>query len=45
MIDLRPLLSQPIMFVMGALAHLGIFATLIIAILLGSTSLNPPQSA
>lgn len=35
MLDLRPLLSQPIMFIMGALAHLGIFATLIIAILLG----------
>lgn len=35
MIDLRPLLSQPIMFVMGALAHLGIFATLIFALLLG----------
>lgn len=35
MLDMRPLLSQPIMFVMGALAHLGIFATLIIALLLG----------
>ena len=35
MLDLRPLLSQPIMFVMGALAHLGIFTTLVIAILLG----------
>ncbi|MBP9040262.1 MAG: sodium ion-translocating decarboxylase subunit beta [Anaerolineaceae bacterium] len=35
MIDLRPLLSQPIMFIMGALAHLGIFATLIIALVLG----------
>jgi oxaloacetate decarboxylase beta subunit len=35
MIDLRPLLSQPIMFVMGALAHLGIFATLILSLLLG----------
>jgi oxaloacetate decarboxylase beta subunit len=35
MLDLRPLLSQPIMFIMGALAHLGIFVTLIIAILLG----------
>ncbi len=35
MLDLRPLLSQPVMFVMGALAHLGIFATLVIAILLG----------
>jgi carboxybiotin decarboxylase len=35
MLDTRPLLSQPIMFVMGALAHLGIFATLVIAILMG----------
>ncbi len=35
MIDLRPLLSQPIMFIMGALAHLGIFATLVISLLLG----------
>ena len=35
MLDLRPLLSQPIMFVMGALAHLGIFATLILALVLG----------
>ncbi|HMN59413.1 MAG TPA: sodium ion-translocating decarboxylase subunit beta [Anaerolinea sp.] len=35
MLDLRPLLSQPIMFVMGALAHLGIFAALAIALLLG----------
>ena len=35
MIDMRPLLSQPIMFVMGALAHLGIFATLIVSLLLG----------
>lgn len=35
MLDLRPLLSQPIMFVMGALAHLGIFATLVVALLLG----------
>jgi oxaloacetate decarboxylase beta subunit len=35
MLDLRPLLSQPIMFIMGALAHLGIFLTLIISILLG----------
>jgi len=35
MLDLRPLLSQPIMFVMGAFAHLGIFATLIVALLLG----------
>ncbi len=35
MLDLRPLLSQPIMFIMGAFAHLGIFATLIVALLLG----------
>lgn len=35
MLDLRPLLSQPIMFIMGALAHLGIFATLVIALILG----------
>jgi len=35
MIDLRPLLSQPMMFVMGGLAHLGIFATLVVALLLG----------
>jgi carboxybiotin decarboxylase len=35
MIDLRPLLSQPVMFIMGALAHLGIFATLILSLLLG----------
>lgn len=35
MLDMRPLLSQPIMFVMGALAHLGIFATLILALMLG----------
>jgi len=35
MLDLRPLLSQPIMFIMGAFAHLGIFATLVIALVLG----------
>lgn len=35
MLDMRPLLSQPIFFVMGALAHLGIFATLLIALVLG----------
>lgn len=35
MLDLRPLLSQPIMFIMGALAHLGIFATLVISLILG----------
>jgi len=35
MLDLRPLLSQPVMFVMGALAHLGIFATLILSLVLG----------
>jgi hypothetical protein len=27
MLDMRPLLSQPILFVLGALQHLGIFAT------------------
>ena len=35
MLDLRPLLSQPIMFIMGAFAHMGIFATLIVSLLLG----------
>lgn len=35
MLDLRPLLSQPIMIIMGAAAHLGIFATLIVSLLLG----------
>ena len=35
MLDMRPLLSLPVMFVMGALAHLGIFATLIVAVLMG----------
>lgn len=35
MIDMRPLLSQPIMIIMGAAAHLGIFATLVLAMLLG----------
>lgn len=35
MLDLRPLLSQPIMFIMGAFAHLGIFVTLVVALLLG----------
>lgn len=35
MLDLRPLLSQPIMFIMGAFAHLGIFVTLIVSLLLG----------
>lgn len=35
MLDMRPLLSQPIMFIMGALAHLGIFVTLVVALILG----------
>ena len=35
MLDMRPLLSLPVMFVMGALAHLGIFATLVVSILMG----------
>ena len=41
MLDLRPLLSQPIMFIMGALAHLGIFATLVVSLILG---FNLPES-
>ncbi len=35
MMDMRPLLSQPIFVLMGALGHLGIFATLVVAVLLG----------
>jgi sodium ion-translocating decarboxylase beta subunit len=35
MMDMRPLLSQPIFVLMGALGHLGIFATLILAVMLG----------
>jgi sodium ion-translocating decarboxylase beta subunit len=35
MMDTRPLLSQPIFILMGALGHLGIFVTLIAAVLLG----------
>lgn len=35
MIDFGPLLSQPIMFLFGAAAQLGIFAALIFAVLLG----------
>jgi len=35
MMDMRPLLSQPIFVLMGALGHLGIFATLIVAVLMG----------
>jgi sodium ion-translocating decarboxylase beta subunit len=35
MMDMRPLLSQPIFILMGALGHLGIFATLVVAVLLG----------
>jgi oxaloacetate decarboxylase beta subunit len=35
MMDMRPLLSQPIFVLMGALGHLGIFATLVVAVMLG----------
>jgi sodium ion-translocating decarboxylase beta subunit len=35
MMDMRPLLSQPVFVLMGALGHLGIFATLVVAVLLG----------
>jgi sodium ion-translocating decarboxylase beta subunit len=35
MMDMRPLLSQPIFVLMGALGHLGIFAALVVAVLLG----------
>jgi oxaloacetate decarboxylase beta subunit len=35
MMDMRPLLSQPIFVMMGALGHLGIFAALVVAVLLG----------
>ncbi len=35
MMDMRPLLSQPIFVLMGALGHLGIFATLVVAVLMG----------
>jgi len=35
MMDMRPLLSQPVFVLMGALGHLGIFAALIAAVLLG----------
>lgn len=35
MMDMRPLLSQPIFVLMGALGHLGIFATLVIAVTMG----------
>jgi len=35
MMDMRPLLSQPIFILMGALGHLGIFAALVVAVLLG----------
>ena len=35
MMDMRPLLSQPIFVLMGAMGHLGIFATLVVAVLLG----------
>jgi sodium ion-translocating decarboxylase beta subunit len=35
MMDMRPLLSQPIFVLMGALGHLGIFAALVMAVMLG----------
>jgi sodium ion-translocating decarboxylase beta subunit len=35
MMDMRPLLSQPVFVMMGALGHLGIFATLVVAVLMG----------
>jgi len=35
MMDMRPLLSQPIFILMGALGHLGIFATLVVAAMMG----------
>jgi sodium ion-translocating decarboxylase beta subunit len=35
MMDMRPLLSQPIFVLMGAAGHLGIFVTLILAVALG----------
>jgi len=35
MMDMRPLLSQPIFVLMGALGHLGIFVTLVVAVLMG----------
>jgi sodium ion-translocating decarboxylase beta subunit len=35
MMDMRPLLSQPVFVLMGALGHLGIFATLVVAVTLG----------
>jgi sodium ion-translocating decarboxylase beta subunit len=35
MMDMRPLLSQPVFVLMGALGHLGIFATLVLAVLMG----------
>ena len=35
MMDMRPLLSQPIFVLMGALGHLGIFAALVVAVMLG----------
>ena len=35
MMDMRPLLSQPVFVLMGAMGHLGIFATMVVAVLLG----------
>ncbi len=35
MMDMRPLLSQPVFVLMGATGHLGIFVTLVLAVALG----------
>ncbi len=35
MMDMRPLLSQPVFVLMGATGHLGIFVTLVLAVFLG----------
>ena len=35
MMDMRPLLSQPVFVLMGAFGHLGIFATLVVAVMMG----------
>ena len=35
MMDMRPLLSQPVFVLMGAMGHLGIFATMVVAVMLG----------
>jgi oxaloacetate decarboxylase beta subunit len=36
MMDMRPLLSQPVFILMGALGHLGIFVTLVVAVAWGA---------